>query len=216
MPSKTKNRTGIGGRPQKRRKDPWEPLTKAIIRRIVSRCPELKKEALQLSKDLKRLSEAKPQVKLGDISLDDFNFWKRLNAAMRGQPVSKETALESAIRLEMKLLLNPEKYPPLTKTKIKDYLLAWLYFNPTIKIKILGRRTKVRAITPFTRLDAYEATPQAGDETIEINGFRVNKDDKPRNIVLVKYKSACMGEIADAATKALGVEVSEKHITNLF
>ena len=71
-------------------------------------------------------------------------------------------------------------------------------------------------ITPFTRLEAYEATPQAGDETIEINGFRVNKDDKPRNIVLVKYKSACMGEIADAATKALGVEVSEKHITNLF
>ena len=133
---------------------------------------------------------------------------------MHGQPVSKETALESAIRLEMKLLSNPQKYPPLTKTKIKDHLLAWLYFNPIINIKILGRRTK--AITPFTRLEAYEATPQSDDETIEINGFRVNKDDKPRNIVLVKYKGACMGEIADAATKALGVEVSEKHITNLF
>ena len=215
MPSKTKNRTGVGGRPQKKRKDPWEPLTKAIIRRISSRCPELKKEALQLSKDLKRLSEPKPQVKLGDISLDDFNFWKRLRTLMLGQPVSKETALESAIRLEMKLLSNPKKYPPLTKTKIKDHLLAWLYFNPIIKITILGRKTKVM-ITPFTRLEAYEAAPQAGDETIEINGFRVNKDDKPRNIVLVKYKSACMGEIADAATKALGVEVSEKHITNLF
>jgi len=211
MPAKTKNRTGTGGRPQKRRKDPWEPLTKAIIRRIVSRCPELKKEASKLTKDLKRVSEAQ----LGDISLEDFNIWTRVSTAMRGQPVSKEAALESAIRLEMKLLLNPKKYPPLTKTKIKDHLLAWLYFNPIIKIKILGRKTKVM-ITPFARLEAYEATPQPGDETIEINGFRVSKDDKPRNIVLVKYKSACMGEIAQAATKALGVEVSEKHITNLF
>jgi hypothetical protein len=214
MPSKTKNRTGTGGRPQKKRKNPWEPLTKAIIRRIVSRCPELKKEARQLSKDLKRLSEPKPQVKLSDISLDDFNFWKRLSAAMHGQPVSKETALESAIRLEMKLLCNPQKYPPLTKTKIKDHLLAWLYFNPIINIKILGRRTK--AITPFTRLDAYKATPQSDDETIEINGFRVSKDDKPRNIVLVKYKGACMGEIADAAPKALGIEVSPRNIETVL
>ena len=71
-------------------------------------------------------------------------------------------------------------------------------------------------ITPFTRLEAYEAAPQAGDETIEINGFRVNKDDKPRNIVLVEYKSACMGEIADAATKALGIEVSPRNIETVL
>ena len=213
MPAKKKNRTGTGGRPQKKRKMPWESLTKAIIRRIISRSPELKSEAQKLSKDLKKLNEAKIPDSHSDISLDDFNFWKRLNSVMLGQPVSRETALEAAIKLEMKLLLNPKKYPSQTKTKIKDNLLAWLFLNPVIKIKILGRKTKV--ITPFSRLDAYEATPGPDDETIELNGFRLNKDDKPRNIVLVKYKSACIGEIADAATKALGIEVSEKHINNL-
>ena len=213
MPAKVKNRTGVGGRPQKKRKDTWEPLLKAIIRRIISRSPELKNDAQQLAKDVKRLSEPKASVSLDNIALDDFNLWKRLSATLRGQPVSKETALESAIKLEMKFLLNPGKYPPQTKTKIKDHLLAWLFLNPTIKIKVLGRKIKV--ITPFTRLEAYEATPKPGDETIELNGFRISKDDRPRNIVLVKYKSACLAEIADAASKALGIEVSERHINNL-
>ena len=214
MPAKAKNRTGVGGRPQKKRKAPWEPLFQAIIRRIISRCPELKNDAKKLSNDVKHLSEPKASMSLDNIALDDFNLWKRLSSALRGQPVSKETALESAIKLEMKLLLNPSRYPPQTKTKIKDHLLAWLFLNPTIKIKVLGRKIKV--ITPFTRLEAYEATPLPDDETIELNGFRISKEDKPRNIVLVKYKSACMGEVADAATKALGIEVSARSIETVL
>ena len=212
MPAKTKNRTGVGGRPQKKRKDPWEALTFCVLRRVATRYPELKNETEILTKDWERICLTKINETMCQW---DFHTMARVHSIMRGDSSNgNEFALASAIRFEMRLLLNPAKYPPPTKTKIKDHLLAWLFLNPTISININGR--KIEAITPFARLEAYEATPQPGDETIEINGFRVSKDDKPRNIVLVKYKSACMGEIAQAATKALGVEVSEKHITNLF
>ena len=209
MPAKSKSKTGLSGRPQKRRKNLWEQLLKTILRRIASRYSELKAEARELSKHLKKQAE----ISIDDVSLDDFNSWKRLSSALRGQPISKETALEAAIKLEMKLLTNPREYKPQTKTKVKDHLLAWLFLNPKIKIKPY-RRT-ITAVTPFSRYYAFEGQPKEGDDTIKLNDFRFSKEDKPRNIVLVKYKSACVAEIADAASKALGIKVSERHITNL-
>jgi hypothetical protein len=209
MPAKSKNRTGVGGRPQKRRENLWEQLLTTILRRIASRYSELKAAARELSKQLKKQAE----ISIDDISLDDLNSWNRLSSALRGQPISKETALEAAIKLEMKLLTNPREYKPQTKTKVKDHLLAWLFLNPKIKIKPY-RRT-ITAVTPFSRYYAFAGKPEKGDETIKLNGFRFSKEDKPENTVLVKYKSACVAEIADAASKALGINVSERHINNL-
>ena len=209
MPAKTKSKTGSGGRPQKRRENLWEQLLTTILRRIASRYPELKVKARELSKQLKKQAE----ISIDDISLDDLNSWNRLSSALRGQPISKETALEAAIKLEMKLLTNPREYKPQTKTKVKEHLLAWLFLNPKIKIKPYSRT--ITAVTPFSRYYAFVGEPEEGDETIKLNGFRFSKEDKPQNIVLVKYKSACVAEIADAASKALGIKVSERHINNL-
>ena len=210
MPAKTKSKTGSGGRPQKRRKDPWEPLLTTILRRIASRYPELKAEARELSKHLKKQAE----ISIDDISLDDFKSWKRLSSALRGQPISKETALEAAIKLEMKLLTNPREYKPQTKTKVKDHLLAWLFLNPKIKIKPFGR--KITAVTPFSRFYAFEGKPKEGDVTLEVNGFRFNEEDKPAEILLVEYKSACFGDIALKATEELGIEVSARSIETVL
>ena len=100
MPFKSKSRTRSSSSGEVTYKDPWDPLCKSIIKRIGTRCPELKTQVLQLSKDLKQLSVLELE---GSISLDNSNYFKRLNSVMRGQPVSKETALETSIKSEIKL-----------------------------------------------------------------------------------------------------------------
>ena len=133
---------------------------------------------------------------------------------MRGRPISKESALESAIKMEMKLLSNPELYPPQSDTKPKDHLLAWLYLNPKIKIKILGRKIKITA--PYSQSDKINSAKQANIEEIDVYGFRFGADSKPKNIDLNEYKSSIIGEVADAASKALKIPISDKLVMNLF
>jgi len=188
----------------------WQSLLETIIRRIVLRCPELKAEAKLVLKDLKKLAS----VSLNEIALDNVDRWKRLNSVLRGQPVSKETALESAIKLEMKLLSNPKLYPPQSSPKIKDHLLAWLYLNPKIKITILGRKTKV--VTPLTKLGKIKSTSKPKDEIIDISGFQVSTNHKLQNIDLVQYRSAVIGELANAASEALNIQISDRLIRSIF
>ena len=67
----------------------WKPLIKTIIQRIVFRCPELKTEANALMKE----SKTNVSVSPNDVTLDLLKWWKRLSSALRGQPISKETAI---------------------------------------------------------------------------------------------------------------------------
>ena len=188
----------------------WKPLIKTIIKRIVSRCPELKTEANSLMKELKTQVSVSPN----DVTLEHLKCWKRLSSALRGRPISKESALESAIKMEMKLLSNPEMYSSQLDTKPKDHLLAWLYLNPKISIKILGRKIKLTA--PYSQSDKINSAKQANIEEIDVYGFRFGADSKPKNIDLNEYKSSIIGELADAASKALKIPISDKLVRNLF
>jgi hypothetical protein len=188
----------------------WKPLIKTIIKRIVSRCPELKTEANALMRESKEQVSVSPN----DVTLELLKWWKRLSLALRGQPISKETAIESAIKLEMKLLSNPELYPPQSDTKPKDHLVAWLYLNPKIRIKILGRKIKLTA--PHSQSDKINSVKQASIEEIDLYGFSFVTDRKPKNVDLNEYKSAIIGELADAASKALKIPISDNLVKNLF
>ena len=68
------------------------------------------------------MKESKTQVSVSpnDVTLEHLKCWKRLSSALRGRPISKESALESAIKMEMKLLSNPEMYSSQLDTKPKD------------------------------------------------------------------------------------------------
>ena len=171
MPFKSKSRTRASSAGEVTYMDPWDSLCKSIIKRIVSRSPELKTQALQLSKDLKQFSVLELA---GSISLDNSNYFKRLNSVMRGQPVSKETALETSIKLEIKLLLNPVEYATHTRFRIKENLLAWLFQKTAIRVKILGRKSRV--IMPVTKADYYGVVSAIGEDMIEFNGFRIKKE----------------------------------------
>ena len=188
----------------------WKPLIKTIIKRIVTRCPELKTEANALMKGSRTEISFPPN----DVTLELLEWWKRLSSALRGQPISKETAIESAIKLEMKLLSNPALYPPQSSTKPKDHLLAWLFLNPKIKFKLLGRKIKLTA--PNFQSDKINSAKQTNIEEIDVYGFRFDADSKPKNIDLNKYKSSIIGELADAASKALKIPISDKLVKNLF
>ncbi len=188
----------------------WKPLIKTIITRIVFRCPELKTEANALMKELKTQVSVSPN----DVTLKHLKCWKRLNSALRGRPISKESALESAIKMEMKLLSNPEMYSSQLDTKPKDHLLAWLYLNQKISIKILGR--KIKLTVPYSQSDKINSAKQANIEEIDVYGFRFGADSKPKNIDLNEYKSSIIGELADAASKALKIPISDKLVMNLF
>tara|TARA_B100001778_G_scaffold121658_1_gene99944 strand:+ start:350 stop:889 length:540 start_codon:yes stop_codon:yes gene_type:complete len=177
----------------------------------VSRCPELKTQALQLSKDLKQFSV----LELADsMSLDYLNYFKRLNSVMRGQPVSKETALETSIKLEVKLLLNPVEYPTQNKFRIKENLLAWLFQKTKIRVNILGR--KARVIMPLTKADYYGVVSVIGEQMIEFNGFRIKDEIKSPNFSMSEFKSECRAVIAETATKELGIKVSSRNIETVF
>ena len=130
----------------------WKPLIKTIIKRIVSRFPELKTEANALMKELKTQVSVSPN----DVTLEHLKCWKRLSSALRGRPISKESALESAIKMEMKLLSNPEMYSSQLDTKPKDHLLAWLYLNPKISIKILGRKIKLKQLRTLNQIKSIQ------------------------------------------------------------
>ena len=211
MPFESKSRTRFSSSGEVTYKDPWDPLCKSIIKRIVSRCPELKTQALQLSKDLKQFSV----LELADsISLDYLNYFKRLNSVMRGQPVSKETALETSIKLEVKLLLNPVKYPTHNKFRIKENLLAWLFQKTKIRVNILGR--KARVIMPLTKADYYGVVSVIGEQMIEFNGFRIKDEIKSPNFSMAEFKSECRAVIAETATKELGIKVSSRNIETVF
>ncbi len=211
MPFKSKSRTRALSAGEVTYMDPWDLLCKSIIKRIVSRCPELKTQALQLSKDLKQFSV----LELADsISLDNSNYFKRLNSVMRGQPVSKETALETSIKLEIKLLLNPVEYATHTRFRIKENLLAWLFQKTAIRVKILGRKSRV--IMPVTKADYYGVVSAIGEDMIEFNGFRIKKESKSRNFSMAEFKSECRAVIAEAATKELGIKVSARNIETVF
>ena len=120
MPFKSKSRTRALSAGEVTYMDPWDLLCKSIIKRIVSRCPELKTQALQLSKDLKQFSV----LELADsISLDNSNYFKRLNSVMRGQPVSKETALETSIKLH-----HIKKLIVIKKTNV-NFLIKPTFFS---------------------------------------------------------------------------------------
>ena len=208
MPFESKSRTRFSSSGKVTYKDPWDPLCKSIIKRIVSRCPELKTQALQLSKDLKQFSV----LELADsISLD---YFKRLNSVMRGQPVSKETALETSIKLEVKLLLNPVEYPTQNKFRIKENLLAWLFQKTKIRVNILGR--KARVIMPLTKADYYGVVSVIGEQMIEFNGFRIKDEIKSPNFSMSEFKSECRAVIAETATKELGIKVSSRNIETVF
>ena len=153
-------------------------------------------------------------VSPNDVTLEHLKCWKRLSSALRGRPISKESALESAIKMEMKLLSNPEIYSSQLDTKPKDHLLAWLYLNPKISIKILGRKIKLTA--PYSQSDKINSAIQANIEEIDVCGFRFGADSKPKKIDLNEYKSSIIGELADAASKALKIPISEKLVRNLF
>ena len=162
------------------------------------------------------MKELKTQVSVSpnDVTLEHLKCWKRLSSALRGRPISKESALESAIKMEMKLLSNPEMYSSQLDTKPKDHLLAWLYLNPKISIKILGRKIKLTA--PYSQSDKINSAKQANIEEIDVYGFRFGADSKPKNIDLNEYKSSIIGELADAASKALKIPISDKLVRNLF
>ena len=211
MPFESKSRTRFSSSGEVTYKDPWDPLCKSIIKRIVSRCPELKTQALQLSKDLKQFSV----LELADsMSLDYLNYFKRLNSVMRGQPVSKETALETSIKLEVKLLLNPVEYPTQNKFRIKENLLAWLFQKTKIRVNILGR--KARVIMPLTKTDYYGVVSVIGEQMIEFNGFRIKDEIKSPNFSISEFKSECRAVIAETATKELGIKVSSRNIETVF
>ena len=211
MPFESKSRTRFSSSGEVTYKDPWDPLCKSIIKRIVSRCPELKTQALQLSKDLKQFSV----LELADsMSLDYLNYFKRLNSVMRGQPVSKETALETSIKLEVKLLLNPVEYPTQNKFRIKENLLAWLFQKTKIRVNILGR--KARVIMPLTKSDYYGVDSVIGEQMIEFNGFRIKDEIKSPNFSISEFKSECRAVIAETATKELGIKVSSRNIETVF
>ena len=211
MPFESKSRTRFSSSGEVTYKDPWAPLCKSIIKRIVSRCPELKTQALQLSKDLKQFSV----LELADsMSLDYLNYFKRLNSVMRGQPVSKETALETSIKLEVKLLLNPVEYPTQNKFRIKENLLAWLFQKTKIRVNILGR--KARVIMPLTKSDYYGVDSVIGEQMIEFNGFRIKDEIKSPNFSISEFKSECRAVIAETATKELGIKVSSRNIETVF
>ena len=211
MPFESKSRTRFSSSGEVTYKDPWDPLCKSIIKRIVSRCPELKTQALQLSKDLKQFSV----LELADsMSLDYLNYFKRLNSVMRGQPVSKETALETSIKLEVKLLLNPVEYPTQNKFRIKENLLAWLFQKTKIRVNILGR--KARVIMPLAKADYYGVVSVIGEQMIEFNGFRIKDEIKSPNFSMSEFKSECRAVIAETATKELGIKVSSRNIETVF
>jgi len=211
VPFESKSRTRFSSSGEVTYKDPWDPLCKSIIKRIVSRCPELKTQALQLSKDLKQFSV----LELADsMSLDYLNYFKRLNSVMRGQPVSKETALETSIKLEVKLLLNPVEYPTQNKFRIKENLLAWLFQKTKIRVNILGR--KARVIMPLTKSDYYGVDSVIGEQMIEFNGFRIKDEIKSPNFSISEFKSECRAVIAETATKELGIKVSSRNIETVF
>ena len=144
--------------------------------------------------------------------LQEFGALDLANASRRA---SFQEAKEGAARKKlMKLLSNPELYSSQLDTKPKDHLLAWLYLNPKISIKILGRKIKLTA--PYSQSDKINSAKQANIEEIDVYGFRFGADSKPKNIDLNEYKSSIIGELADAASKALKIPISDKLVRNLF
>ena len=189
MPARAKNQTGLGGQPQKKRKDVMEELIKIVLKKVAKRYdPELKNEVSKITKEWKRICRLK---NIKTMSPSDLSIMIKLSYPMRGQqPVFEPalqpafltdlktkkkvsyprrrqqflvgTALQLAIRTEVEMLSKPQKYPQ-AKAPLKHHLLAWLVLNPTFKVATnnhpIKERREVERASPCSGFWAREGEP---------------------------------------------------------
>ena len=189
MPARAKNQTGLGGQPQKKRKDVMEEFTKIVLKKVAKRYdPELKNEVRKITKEWKRICRLK---NIKTMSLSDLRIMMKLSHPMRGQEYGVETALhpafltdlrtmkkvsypwrrqqsvvetalQLAIRTEVEMLSKPQKYPQ-AKAPLKHHLLAWLVLNPTFKVATNNHpekeRREVERASPCSSFWAREGEP---------------------------------------------------------
>ena len=160
MPARAKNQTGLGGQPQKKRKDVMEEFTKIVLKKVAKRYdPELKNEVRKITKEWKRICRLK---NIKTMSLSDLRIMMKLSHPMRGQQSVVETALQLAIRTEVEMLSKPQKYPQ-AKAPLKHHLLAWLVLNPTFKVATNNHpekeRGEVERASPCSSFWAREGEP---------------------------------------------------------
>ena len=91
MPARAKNQTGLGGQPQKKRKDVMEEFTKIVLKKVAKRYdPELKNEVSKITKEWKRICRLK---NIKTMSPSDLRIMMKLSNPIRGLQSVVETAL---------------------------------------------------------------------------------------------------------------------------
>ena len=234
MPARAKNQTGLGGQPQKKRKDVMEEFTKIVLKKVAKRYdPELKNEVRKITKEWKRICRLK---NIKTMSLSDLSLMIELSHPMRGQQSVVETALQLAIRTEVEMLSKPQKYPQ-AKAPLKHHLLAWLVLNPTFKVATNNHPEKasreVERASPCSSFWAREGEPTHPEHEVvyvvsesllfSMQGNKPPYPDQvdppdgkfPTEVKSVRIKRATFKETASAASEALGLVVTAKDIEKL-
>ena len=234
MPARAKNQTGLGGQPQKKRKDVMEEFTKIVLKKVAKRYdPELKNEVRKITKEWKRICRLK---NIKTMSLSDLSLMIELSHPMRGQQSVVETALQLAIRTEVEMLSKPQKYPQ-AKAPLKHHLLAWLVLNPTFKVATNNHpekeRREVERASPCSSFWAREGDPTHPEHEgvyvvsesllFSMQGNKPPHPDQvdpsdgkfPTEVKSVRIKRATFKETASAASEALGLLVTAKDIEKL-
>ena len=234
MPARAKNQTGLGGQPQKKRKDVMEEFTKIVLKKVAKRYdPELKNEVRKITKEWKRICRLK---NIKTMSLSDLSLMIELSHPMRGQQSVVETALQLAIRTEVEMLSKPQKYPQ-ARAPLKHHLLAWLVLNPTFKVATNNHpekeRREVERASPCSSFWAREGEPTHPEHEVvyvvsesllfSMQGNKPPYPDQvdppdgkfPTEVKSVRIKRATFKETASAASEALGLVVTAKDIEKL-
>ena len=234
MPARAKNQTGLGGQPQKKRKDVMEEFTKIVLKKVAKRYdPELKNEVSKITKEWKRICRLK---NIKTMSPSDLRIMMKLSNPIRGLQSVVETALQLAIRTEVEILSKPQKYPQ-AKAPLKHHLLSWLVLNPTFKVATnnhpIKERREVERASPCSSFWAREGEPTHPEHEVvyivsesllfSMQGRESPHRDQvdpsdgkfPTEVKSVRIKRATFKETASAASEALGLVVTAKDIEKL-